>query len=220
VAASTASPSSPRKLARFQGGELMGNPVDAASALLAMLAPVSVVRVDPADVVANRPAYELVLDPLPTERTMLREVRVAVDEQTRMPLEVAVLANGSADPALRIGFSDITFRPQNPALFTFTPPSEATVNSRQAHATTPHSRRTELIGSGWATVLVRRIPPASATGTSPADPMLLRLSTPISGAWGQGRLISTAIGNAVITSDGRIAVGAVPARVLIEALGR
>lgn len=221
VRASAAAPSSPRRLARFQGGELMGNPVDAAAALLTMLAPSSVVRMDPADVVAGRPAYELVLDPLPTERTMLREVRVAVDGRTRVPLEVTVLANGSTDPALRIGFSTISFGPQDPALFSFTPPRGATVDSRQARFTsTPGAPagppRTRLVGQGWATVLVRHVEPDSPDG----GPMLDRFSTPIHGPWGRGRLVSTAIGNAVITSDGRVAVGAVPAQVVTEALSR
>jgi len=47
-----------------------------------------------------------------------------------------------------------------------------------------------------------------------------RISSPISGPWGQGRLVSTPIGNAVITADGRMATGAVPAQVLTEALTR
>ena len=226
VAASAKPPAGPRRLARFQCGELMGNPVDAAGALLAMLAPSSVVRMDPVDVVAGRLAYELVLDPLPTERTMLREVKVAVDGKTRMPLEVTVLANGSSDPAVRIGFSDISFGPQNPALFTFTPPHGSTVESGPARLAilegTPRLAdqrvRTRLVGRGWDTVLIRHVQPDSPGAV--VDPMLARLSIPISGPWGRGRLIRTSIGNAVITSDGRVALGAVPAQLLTEALAR
>ena len=51
-------------------------------------------------------------------------------------------------------------------------------------------------------------------------PDLSALGTPVSGPWGQGRLISTAVATAIVTNDGRIAAGAVPEQVLSEALGR
>jgi outer membrane lipoprotein-sorting protein len=207
-------------------GELMGNPVDTASAVLTMLEPSSSVRLDPTALVADRPAYQLVLDPVPTERTLLREVRVAVDGQTRLPLEVTVLANGSAEPALRIGFSKLTFAPQDPALFAFAPGAGVTVRdhtsliSSVGPATPDAGGHTEsLVGRGWDTVLIRRVDTrAGAPPTAGVAPP--RLSTPISGGWGHGRLLSTPIGNAVLTSDGRLAVGAVPAQVLTEALSR
>jgi hypothetical protein len=88
-----------------------------------------------------------------------------------------------------------------------------------------------LIGRGWDTVLVRRVRPANTMLTSASRPaaatdpggrsdaeLLARISSPISGPWGKGRLVSTPIGNAVITADGRMASGAVPAQVLTEAL--
>lgn len=277
-----------------RGGAMMGNPVDVASAVLAMLRPDSTVRVDPTAMVANRATYQLVLDPVPTERTLLREIRVAVDGQTRLPLEVSVLANGSTEPALRIGFSQISFGPQDPALFTFTPgpgvtvvrlpvppaglspanPSSATDPDDPVDPTAPTAPTaahpelagtalppagldepatapaapgqpptgraapgaraaasdSALIGRGWDTVLVRRVRPsttllAASRRTGTADParrgevdLLQRISSPISGPWGKGRLVSTPIGNAVITTDGRMATGAVPAQVLTEAL--
>ena len=57
--------------------------------------------------VAGRDAYELVLTPAPTERTLLREVRVAVDAEKRMPLRLTVLATGSTEPALQVGFTEL-----------------------------------------------------------------------------------------------------------------
>ncbi|HEX4250718.1 MAG TPA: hypothetical protein VH008_22825 [Pseudonocardia sp.] len=285
-----------------RGNAMMGNPVDVASAVLAMLRPDSTVRVDPTAMVADRATYQLVLDPVPTERTLLREIRVAVDAQTRLPLEVSVLANGSTEPALRIGFSQISFGPQDPALFTFTPaqgvkvvrlaappvaltppvasdPSQPSGAARpsgtpgpdaavgpawpaaqpgQAHTAVPAADLSDpaplpgkaatgravretggpaapddsaLIGRGWDTVLVRRVRPTNTLLTSASRPvpatdpssrgdvdLLQRISSPISGPWGKGRLVSTPIGNAVITTDGRMATGAVPAQVLTEAL--
>ena len=49
---------------------------------------------------------------------------------------------------------------------------------------------------------------------------LAGLGTPISGSWGSGRLIKTAVATAIITDNGRIAVGAVPEQVLSETLSR
>ena len=70
------------------------------------------VAVDGTAEVAGRAAYQLVLTPLPTERTLLREVRVAVDAETRQPLQLTVLAQGSGEPALQVGFSETTARRQ------------------------------------------------------------------------------------------------------------
>jgi len=170
---------------------------------------------------------------------------------------VSVLANGSTEPALRIGFSQISFGPQDPALFTFTPapgvqvvrlpvpslagtavpaaalrepaPAKAVPGARDGVA--PASAGdSALIGRGWDTVLVRKVRPSNTLLTSANRPahatgadrggadLLQRISSPISGPWGKGRLVSTPIGNAVITTDGRMATGAVPAQVLTEAL--
>jgi outer membrane lipoprotein-sorting protein len=219
----------PRQLARFAGSELLGNPVDATHALLTLLAAASVPRLDPPDTVAGRPAYELVLQPQPTERTLLREVRVALDGQTHMPLSLTVLANGSAQPALRLAFTELTFGPQPATLFQFRPPPGAKVTVHSARlASAPEKNRlahdsheqATLIGEGWDTVLVRRLCRTDASGASLTPAALNQLSTQIRGPWGHGRLIHTDVGNAVVTSDGRLAVGAVPAQVITEALAR
>jgi outer membrane lipoprotein-sorting protein len=256
--AMTGMPSGPRQHGASQGGQLMTDPVEAASAVLSMLRPDSSVRLDATETVAHRAAYQLVLDPVPTERTLLREVRVAVDGQTRQPLEVSVMANGSAEPALRIGFTQISFGPQDPALFEFTPghgvqvrptaiPGPAGAPPGLVNAARPGGRYaapswgvgvdSAVIGQGWDTVLVRQMRPAgrppcvagsSAAATTVGPPgqrpdggtVLTGASQPISGPWGHGQLLSSAIGNVVITSDGRMATGAVPSQVLIEALTR
>ncbi len=205
--------------------DVTSDPVAAARQAIATLRTSSVVSVDGTAEVAGRPAYALVLTPAPTERTLLREVRIAVDSQTRIPLQLTVLANGSTTPALQLGFSDLTFGAEDPSLFTFTPPPGSTVTTpdtskpqpgRPAGATAP-----TVVGDGWDTVLVAKMP---ATGT--ATPQrgqgldLSALGTPVSGTWGNGRLITTAVADAIITSDGRIALGAVPEQVLSEALSK
>jgi hypothetical protein len=172
-----------------------------------------------------------VLAPAPSERTLLREVRVAVDAEHRMPLQLTVLANGSSDPALQIGFTDVDFGPQDASLFTFTPPPGATVQDAPQREGKPggaHEGATPtVVGDGWDTVVVGSHPtgPEADRGTDPEGdrsgaPDLSSLGTPVSGPWGSGRLISTAVASVIVTDDGRVAAGAVPEQVLTEALSR
>ena len=212
----------------------LADPTKTAADAIATLRQTSEVTVDGTAEVAGRPAYELVLAPKPTERTLLREVRIAVDAEKRVPLRLTVLANGSADPAFELGFTDITFGPQDAALFAFTPPPGTTVDDAPAHpeggpqAERPQGARPTVVGDGWDTVLVTALPTGGSAG-APTDrpgrggegaPQLAQLGTPVSGPWGSGRLISTAVAAAIVTDDGRVAVGAVPQQVLTEALSK
>lgn len=208
------------------------DPAAAAAEAIAILRPTSEIAVDGTAEVAGRAAYELVLTPAPTERTLLREVRVAVDAEHRMPLRLTVLAAGSETPALQLGFTDITFGQQDPAMFTFTPPPGAQVQELQAElpdrddAERPDGAEPAVVGDGWDTVLVAAAPDAldAPDADDPRrdgdEPELGALGTPVSGPWGSGTLISTAVANAIVTDDGRIAAGAVPEQVLTEALSK
>ena len=108
-------------------GEVATDPAAAAKQIIALISKDSTVKVDGTATVAGRSAYELVLAPKPSERTMLREVRIAVDSETKIPLQLSVLANGSSQPVAQIGFSKLDVGQQDPALFTFTPQSNAKV---------------------------------------------------------------------------------------------
>jgi outer membrane lipoprotein-sorting protein len=198
------------------------DPTAAASKAIADLRATSTIAVDGTATVAGRSAYELVLTPAPTERTLLREVRVAVDSEKRMPLRLTVLATGSADPALQVGFTDLNFGPQDPALFTFTPPPGATVTDAPARDAQARPDAT-TVGDGWDAVKIMP-KPASTTATpespAPDAPDLSAVGTPVTGTWGSGRLLTSAVGSAILTDDGRVALGAVPEQVLTEALSR
>lgn len=207
------------------------NPAEAAVTALSALRESSQVRVDGTAEVAGHAAYELVLAPAPSERTLLREVRIAVDAEKRTPLRLTVLANGSTTPVLQIGFTDVTFGPQDAALFSFTPPPGATVEQGTGHEGAPTAKpehtgpEPTVVGTGWDTVVVAKMPSDAAASSAPqngpdAVAGIAALGTPVSGAWGSGHLISTAVGNAIITDDGRVAVGAVPEQVLTEALAK
>ena len=78
------------------------------------------------------------------------------------------------------------------------------------------------VGDGWDTVKIMRRPadtiPDTTATPAPGAPDLSAIGTPVSGTWGSGRLITTAVGSAILTDDGRIAAGAVPEQVLTDAL--
>jgi outer membrane lipoprotein-sorting protein len=214
------------------------DPATVARGLLAALQSSSTVDVDGTAKVADRPAYELVLAPAPTERTLLREIRVAIDEQTRLPLRLVVLANGSSNPVLSVGFSELTVGPQDAGLFQFSPPPGTTVTEGEAPdvgSAASWLDNVKFVGDGWDMVVLTKLPsgaldgpagphhaPFDKPGRDDFDPqaMLARIGTPVSGPWGNGTLITTAVASAIITSDGTIAVGAVPQQVLTEALSR
>ncbi|HET6504383.1 MAG TPA: outer membrane lipoprotein carrier protein LolA [Amycolatopsis sp.] len=204
------------------------DPATMATRLVADISQTSTVSVEGTALVAGRPAYELVLTPKPTERTLLREIRISVDAQKRVPLRLAVFADGSADPALQVAFSDIEFTPQPASEFQFSPPQGAKVTEQQgqAHGTDPAAGTTKVVGSGWDTVITGTVP---ATALQPqqgrpgrnVDPkaMLQHFGKPVSGAFGSGYVISTTVGTALVTDDGRFAAGAVPEQVLVDTLG-
>jgi hypothetical protein len=169
----------------------VADPATAARALVGAVRQSSTVAVDGTATVAGRPVYELVLTPKPTERTLLREVRVAVDSAARVPLQLSVLANGSADPALQIGFTKLDVGAQDPALFRFVPPQGVTVKKpapgqarpehapeqapgqapEQATGQAPQGKpdagaMMRTVGEGWDTVVVGQLP---AAGPAPAD---------------------------------------------------
>ena len=208
------------------------DPAAAAQKAVTDLRATSTVAVDGTAEVAGRPAYELVLRPLPTERTLLREVRVAVDSEKRLPLRLTVLANGSSDPALQVGFTSLEFGAQDAGMFTFTPPPGATVTEapdRPGDAQKPQRPEPKVVGDGWDTVVIATMPadagqqqgrPGPGRPDGGDAPDLSSIGNPVSGPWGSGREIDTAVATAIITSDGRVAVGAVPAQVLTEALSQ
>ncbi|GAA4871235.1 LolA family protein [Actinomycetospora straminea] len=209
------------------------DPTAAATQAIATLRQTSTVAVDGTAEVAGRAVYQLVLTPQPTERTLLREVRVAVDAETRQPLQLTVLAQGQGEPALRVGFSEITYGPQDPSLFTFTPPPGTTVRdapARDGEQRPEGDRPRSTVGDGWDTVVIGQAPqPGDGRPRDGQDgqdqrpegaPDLSALGQPVSGPWGSGRVITTAVATVIVTDDGRIAAGAVPQQVLTEALAR
>jgi outer membrane lipoprotein-sorting protein len=210
----------------------LADPATAARDLLAEMRKDSTISVDGTASVAERPVYQLVLTPKPTEKTLLREIRVSVDSATRMPLRLEVLANGQADPALRIGFTEFATGAQDPALFQFTPPAGATVTEYQPGQELKGKNPEDLlgqlkfdtVGEGWDTVLTGTLPPGSLnTSTEDVESpiaLLREIGTEVHGAYGTGWLIKSNVGTALVVEDGRFAIGAVPEQVVTEALSK
>lgn len=73
------------------------------------------------------------------------------------------------------------------------------------------AKKVAVIGSGWTSVVVTRLPAGDGTGPDADSPLkgLLAALPPVSGAWGSGKLLSSRLFNALITDDGRILIGAV-----------
>jgi outer membrane lipoprotein-sorting protein len=218
--------------------EQLADPTAAAQQLVKAMQEESTVAVDGTARIADRPAYQLLLTPKPTEKTLLREVRVAVDSETRIPLRLEVLANGQAEPALRIGFTEFNPGAQDASLFRFDVPQGASVTDvkpGQQHLDPKAARDlftqldAKVVGTGWDTVLIGKVPAdllntaagvAGGHGDRPDVSGLLRqFAKPVSGPFGSGWVVGTKVGAALITQDGRVAIGAVPEQVLIDALG-
>lgn len=216
----------------------MTDPEVAAQSMVSKVEKSSTVTVDGTEQIAGRPAYALVLTPKPSEKTLVREVRVAIDSQLRIPLELDVYANGSTDPALRIGFTDLNVGAQDPSLFTFTPPAGAKVSTpKEQNVHKKASAVDELgmkqVGDGWDAVFTAKLPAGALSpsggdktqGSGPRgdgiDPtkILNTVGQKVSGSWGSGWVIQTKVASVLLTQDGRVAFGLVPQQVLTQAIG-
>jgi outer membrane lipoprotein-sorting protein len=219
----------------------LGDPSTAATEIIKKLSETSTIDVDGTARVADRPAYELVLTPKPSERTVLREVKVAIDSATRLPLRLQVMTNGSPDPILSLGFEEFTVGAQPDRLFEFTAPAGAKIvkpdpaeHQKQAEEFVKEhgadakafGEGLKVVGDGWDTVVTGQVPAellsGETGGENGVDPqqLLERFGKKVTGDFGTGYLISTKAGSGLITDDGRFAAGAVPVQVLEEALGQ
>jgi outer membrane lipoprotein-sorting protein len=241
-------------------------PQQAADAALAAIDPSTNVTTDGTASVAGRAAYELVLTPK-DDRSLIGEVRIAIDGEQHIPLQVEVTAKGAATPAFQVGFTQISFETPDAAQFAFTPPPGATVTDStlgQGDAAAPAqpglapsqvtpagpTAEPKVVGTGWTSVLVATLPttpatpdstdPAAPTAapsasdapTAPTDPAaggkvagnelqsILGSLPQVSGTWGSGRLLQSALLSVLLTDDGRVIAGPVAPELLYDAAGQ
>lgn len=208
-------------------------PQQAAQQALAAVGQTTTVSVDSNVTVAGQPAYELVLAPKDS-RSLVGQVQIAIDGKNGVPLRLQVYARGASSPAFQVGYTAIQFVTPAPADLTFTPPPGATVTHENLSAPSgsDHMRGdVATIGSGWLAVLDLpsaglTAPGGSGSGHSVSGDSaavlntLLASATPVSGAWGSGRLLRTSLVSVLITDSGRMFVGAVQPSVLYAAAGQ
>lgn len=228
-------------LAQGEGPELAtpsrlpASPQAAADQALAALSPSTSVTTSATTSVAGRDAYELVLRPK-SATTLVSQVRIAVDATEHIPLRVQVYSTKSANPAFEVSFSQVDFAEPDASSFTFNPPPGTKVTESAAPkpatrkpAEKPAGARHGLktVGTGWSTVVVGTVPqqvgasgsPSPTTDRSSRQLMAVLSTLPrVSGAWGSGRLLNGTLFSVLLTDDGRMAVGAVPASQLYAAL--
>jgi outer membrane lipoprotein-sorting protein len=211
-------------------------PQQAAQQVLAAVGKTTAVSVDSNVTVAGQAAYQLVLAPKDS-RSLIGQVQIAIDGQNGVPLRLQVFARGATSPAFQVGYTFIQFVTPSPSDVNFTPPPGATITKAnlaggQKAGPSRDTGNVGAYGSGWLTVL--DLPSSGLTsGASPAGgPVsisnsagdsgavlnaLLGSATPVSGSWGSGRLLRTSLVSALITSNGRLFVGAVQPSVLYAA---
>ncbi|OJF12021.1 LolA family protein [Couchioplanes caeruleus] len=215
-------------------------PQEAADAALAAIDPSTEVSTTGAAKVAGRDAYELVLKPRDTA-SLVGQVRLAIDAEHRIPLGVDVYAKNANDPAVRIAFQQVSFAVPDAEQFTFNPPpgtkvdtadeSELRAEAEKAQKAEKAARDkaakpeapegTKVVGKGWASVLVAKLPTGDAgKGSGDGAQQLEAIAgvlPKVSGTWGSGRLLQSALFSALLTDDGRVLVGAVAPEKLYEA---
>ena len=238
-------------------------PQQAADQVLARIGPATAVSVDRNVTVAGEAAYQLVLAPQ-SSRSLVGQVRIAIDAQRHVPLRVQVFAKGAQSPAIGVGFTSVSFVQPAAANFTFRPPAGAKVTQESPRsgsktpASGPASRSlsstngVSVIGQGWlAVAALPQSALSSLTGPDGSGPGPFRSSRAsaapgsggpggagvpaaggdtgaifgavfqsakrVSGSWGSGRLLRTSLLSVLITSQGRILIGAVTPDVLYQA---
>ncbi len=120
---------------------------------IAAVGPYADVSVEGTAFVAGRPSYELVLTPTST-LTLIGRIAVAVDAETRLPLQLQVFPRGGDVAAIEGGFTSVSTDPIDPAMFAFTAPPGAAVRptadviaAMEQHATTSSAQPSPAAGS-------------------------------------------------------------------------
>ena len=232
----------PKPEALPSGTVLPSTPQDAAAMALAAIDPTTAVTTSGAAEVAGRPAYELILAPRDTA-SLVGQVRLAIDADKHIPLRVEVYAKDATKPALQIAFDQISFTTPDAEQFAFNPPPGAKVTEAgsadgektmrpgsakenaakpgavpgKAPTDVPQGAEPTVVGKGWTSVVVAKMPAPDAADAEAGPVTAILDSLPkVSGAWGSGRLLSSALFSALLTDDGRVIAGAVAPEKLYE----
>lgn len=199
-------------------------PSDVAEQAIDAITPTTTVSKPTSVRVAGHDAWQITLTPKSSD-TLVGSVRLAVDQQTGLPLRATVLAKGQDGPAVQVGFTSLDYGAPAARLFDFTPPSNAEVTERDLSDTPAHDGRGHaddapsgdeptLTGTGWSTIA--QLPAGTvdqADLDSDASGLLDQVTKPVDG----GRAVQTALVSVYLTDDGRVLAGAVPVSALVAA---
>ncbi|RUQ09137.1 sigma-E factor regulatory protein RseB domain-containing protein [Curtobacterium sp. HSID17257] len=200
-------------------------PAQAAERAVAAITPSTRVSAPTTVRVAGHEAWQVTLTPR-SDDTLVGTVRLAVDQQTGLPLRVTVTAAGQQDPAFQVGFTSLDYGAPDARLFDFTPPAGAEVTTKdladaqqsgqdgRAHGGERGGVEPTVTGSGWDTVV--ELPAgdsARTTRDTDATALLDQLTKPVDG----GRALQTSLVSVYLTDDGRVLAGAVPVSALVAA---
>jgi outer membrane lipoprotein-sorting protein len=203
-------------------------PEEAANRVLKALEPNTTVTSDSSVDVAGRAAYELVLNPNDSN-TLIKQVRIAIDGDTKLPLRVQVFGTDNKI-VFEVGYTSVDFTRPDDAEFVFNPPPGAKVTEVQPSDKTPSAqdrkqaeqarKTTKVVGTGWTAVAVTKVGDISNTQTDQQLKAFLGKLQAVHGSWGSGRLLAGTAFSAVWTDDGRLAVGAVRPELIYQALSK
>ncbi|MFC9692807.1 outer membrane lipoprotein carrier protein LolA [Kribbella sp. NPDC056951] len=208
------------------------NPQDVAKQFLDAIDPSTKVDVSGTEKVAGRDAYKLRLTPK-TDKTTVGSVTLAVDSKTWVPLQVSVLPRTGKDPAVEIGFTQVSFAVPSASTFTFTPPKGVEVTQPKVPTTRPDVPKSipskpekkpgtadepTVLGEGWASVVMVKGVKLTGDG-GPVDQFLASAQT-VEGSWGKGKIVTSKMVNALITDDGRVFAGLVTPQTLQDAAAK
>lgn len=212
-------------------------PPDAAKKALSNASDTTSITPGPTTTVAGRKAYQLIVTPR-NSTTLIDSVHIAIDGTTHIPTRVAVYAKGKTDPVFEIAFTSFDTGKPPASVFAFNPPPGTKVTKKSLSDLTGSSMRkamvrdhgkllparpsdVHVVGSGWDSVLIASAPQAQAALTKDkAIAAVLNKLPEVSGSWGSGHLFEGTAFSALLTNDGRIAIGAVPPSALYAALAK
>jgi len=220
------------------GQGALTTPQAAAQAALDAIKPTTKVFTSGTATVADRPAYELVLQPR-DPGSLIGSVRIGIDGATHVPTSLQILSDNGTT-AFQVAFT--SFDPTRPgaAQFRFNPPPGTKVKEQSGSPMgsgmqLPHGMpgtmadavAPQVVGHGWTSVLVADLGSKALSGLEqnggPASGQLsqmLRALPTESGPWGTGHAFQGTVFSAVLTNDGRVAVGAVPVSQVEAALSQ
>ncbi|MFG2299130.1 outer membrane lipoprotein carrier protein LolA [Streptomyces sp. NPDC048603] len=224
---------------------LPATPKQLAEEALKAAGPTTTVTVGDTAQVAGRDAYQLVLKPKQSGSTV-GSVQIAVDAKNGVPLRVQLLSSKGGKPIVDAGFTQVEFAKPAASAFEFTPPKGAKVTEGAAEHGKDADKEFKALeslpgfggliggaggqgdvkelGEGWATVA--RIDSGAGQGLKElendknapkeAKQFMNSLGDKVTGKFGEGRVFSTRLVNALITDDGKVYVGAVTSDQLVK----